>query len=194
MSHAAEHTVNHFLALRLDDDSRDRLVAVADRLRAWELPARWVHPDDFHLTLVFLGPMDDTAASYLPEAIGEVAGACRRPDLAFVGLGVGGGGHEAPKYLFAAVGDREEGCDGMRRDLCDALGEPPEARYRPHVTLCRPQPAPAHLPLMRDWPHLLEAHGQAHWGACVTTDLVLCRSSGTGATRYETLASWPLLG
>jgi 2'-5' RNA ligase len=183
---------NHFLGLRLSLDSAERLRAVAGRLQQWELPARWTHPDDYHLTLVFLGELDDDAARYLPDAVAEVAGSQRAPQLSFCGLGAGGSNGDGPKYVFAAVDDPEQGCDGMRRDLCEVLEHRPEAAFRPHVTLCRPQPMPRGLPLFRDWPHLLEAHGQMQAGACVVSDIVLWRSSGGGATRYEELASWPL--
>lgn len=183
---------NHFLGLRLDHASTDRLHAISDRLRAWQLPATWTHPDDYHLTLVFLGPLQDDEARYLPEALAEVAGSQRRPQLSFSGLGASGRSGDEPKYVFAAIADPELGCDGMRRDLCEVLEHRPEAAFRPHVTLCRPQPMPRGLPLFRDWPHLLEAHGQMQAGACVVGDIVLWRSSGGGATRYEELASWPL--
>ncbi|MEK7413691.1 MAG: RNA 2',3'-cyclic phosphodiesterase [Planctomycetota bacterium] len=183
---------NHFLALRLDDDSRDRLATVADRLRAWDLPARWTHPDDYHVTLVFLGPIDDSDASYLPAAIDELAGSFRRPALTFAGLGASGGSTE-PKYVFAATSDSEAACAGMRADLCEVLEMKPEARYQPHVTICRPQSTPANLPLFRDWPHLLEANGIAHWGACTTSDVVLWRRSDGGVRRYDELARWPLI-
>lgn len=190
----ARSDANHFLALRLDDDTHDRLAAVAERLRAWDLPARWVHPDDFHLTVAFLGPVDADEAGCLPAALDEVAGSQRRPTLAFTGLGAGGdNGHDAPKYVFAAAEDGEGTCAALRDDLHAALEMKPDAGFRPHVTLCRPQAARMTSPQFRDWPHLLEAHGLAHWGPCVTTDIVLYRSSGTGATRYETLASWKLL-
>ncbi len=184
--------VNHFLGLRLTHDSAERLRAVADRLRAWDLPARWTHPDDYHLTLVFLGAIDDDEARYLPDALAEVAGSQRAPHLAFSGLGAGGSHGDEPKYVFAAVEDAERGCDAMRRDLCEVVEHAAGRDYKPHVTICRPQPVPRGLPLFRDWPHLLEANGQAQWGACVVSDLVLWRSSGVGATRYEALASWPL--
>lgn len=183
---------NHFLGLRLSRASADRLEAVARRLRAWELPARWTHPDDYHLTLVFLGAVDADEAACLPAAVDEVAGSLRAPALRFSGLGAAGGRGDEPKYVFAAVDDPEAACDGMRRDLCEALEMRPESRFRPHVTLCRPQPAPAGLPLMRDWPHLLEAHGQADWGACAVEAVALWRRSGQGAARYEALADWTL--
>ena len=185
---------NHFLGLRLTAESSDRLRAVAERLQAWELPARWVHPDDYHLTLVFLGEMGEDEARWLPDAIAEVAASQRAPALTFAGLGASGTSGDGPKYVFAAVDDPEHGCDGMRRDLCEVLEMRPEPAFRPHVTLCRPQPQTVQLPLFRDWPHLLEAHGQAQWGVCAVSDIVLWRSSGSGATRYEELARWGLAG
>lgn len=186
------HQPTYFVALRLDDDSRERLAAVAERLRAWNLPARWTHPDDYHVTLVYLGMLDDAEASYLPTVLDELAGSCRRPALTFAGLGASGGSTE-PKRVFAAAADHEADCARMRADLSEVLEVTPDARYLPHVTLCRPQPAPPRLPLFRDWPHLLEAHGIAHWGACGTTDVVLWRRADGGVRRYAEVARWPLI-
>lgn len=183
--------VNHFLALRLDDDTCARLAGAAERMRAWGLPARWVHPDDLHLTLLFLGPTDDAEAALLPAAVEDVAASFPAPTLRLTGVGAAGGTTE-PRVVFAAVADADGACAGLHRDLCEVLELAPEARYMPHVTLCRPQPAPGHQPLFRDWPHLLEAVGQAEWGPCTATDVVLWRSSGTGVRRYDELARWPL--
>jgi 2'-5' RNA ligase len=183
---------NHFLGLRPDAATIDRLAALGDRLRAWGLPARWTRPEDLHLTLCFLGPLDAARADTVRRAVAETAAAQRTPELALAGLGAAGGRGEHPRAVFAAVADPEEGCDGIRRDLCDALDRRPEDAFRPHLTLCRPEQPTPDQPLFRDWPHLLEAHGQADWGACTVESVVLWRRSGSGASRYEALAEWPL--
>jgi 2'-5' RNA ligase len=186
---------NAFLALRLADAPRDRLARVAERLQEWNLPAAWTHPEDYHLTLVFLGRIDDTEAGMIPHAIDLVAGALARPRLRFAGLGATGGRSE-PRVVYAALEDAAGGCADMHHDLCDALGMEPEKRFLPHVTLCRPKTAtPREVreqPLFRDWPHLLEAHGQADWGTCETTHLVLYRSEPERLPRYRELAKWEL--
>lgn len=181
---------NHFLALRLDDATRERLLGVGERMRAWELPARWTHPDDLHLTLLFLGPVDDAEARLLPTILDDVAGSFPRPDLRLIGAGADGGSTE-PRHVFAAVSDPEGACAGLHRDLSDVLEMQPGPAFRPHVTLCRPQPGRPASP-QRDWPRLLESIGQAEWGPCGVTDVVLWRTAGSGATRYQELTRWPL--
>ena len=185
--------MNHFLAFSLDSATRDRLGAIAERLRAWDLPAAWIHPDDYHITIRFLGALDDDEVQLLPTLIDDVAGSIRRPSLRLVGLGATGTrGHglaAVPRGIFAAVADDDHACAGLHRDVGDCLDEQPLSDFLPHVTLCRPHPQAAQGQLFRDWPHVLEAHGVADWGTCTVESLVFYRS-GEFTPRYETLTSW----
>ncbi len=185
---------NHFLALRPDSATRDRLSLVSERLRAWELPANWTHPDDYHLTVLYLGDLTSEAASWIPAAIGDVAESLRRPTLQLAGLGASGTrGETVPRSVYAAASDHGGFCADLRHDLGDCLEEATTAPYVPHLTLCRPHAAnPRNAPtLTRDWPRLLTAHGEADWGACVVDALVLYRST-TRTPRYEEVSSWSL--
>jgi 2'-5' RNA ligase len=168
----------HFLALRLADEPRDRLAMIAERLQAWQLPAAWVHPEDYHLTLAYIGELDDDEVRVLPHVIGDVAGSLRRPELRFSGLGAQGGRAE-PRVVFAAL------------DL------PARRQFSPHVTLCRPRTSAARELAAasggHDWPGMFAANGLADWGACPTTDLVLYQSAGQQQIRYRALARWPLV-
>lgn len=184
--------MNHFLALRLADAPRDRLAQVAERLQAWDLPAAWVSPQDYHLTVAFLGDLDSDEAHLLPSAIDLVAGGLRRPVLRFSGLGAWGGRHE-PRVVFAALDDAEARCRDIHLDLCDALAVPPERDFTPHVTLCRPRRGSEHAAGGRTWTDLFTANGLADWGTCETTDLVFYRRSEGPGPRYEVLADWPLV-
>lgn len=180
--------VHHFLALRLADGPRDRLAAIADRLRAWDLPARWVHPEDYHLTLLFLGDCTDDDLPGIRYAAADLAGSLQQPELELVGLGAQGGRTE-PQRVFAACTDPSGRCALTHQGLAAALGETRDLDYKPHITLCRPHPGPASA---RSWPELFAAFGEGNWGPCPTTHLVLYRS-GSGTPRYDALASWPLI-
>lgn len=187
--------MNHFLALRIADRPRDRIAELAQRLQAWDLPAHWVHPEDYHLTLLFLGRCDADEVRTLPYAIDDLARQLPRPRLRLAGLGAFGGRTE-PKVVYAALEDLEGACLQAHRDLAEMVGVEAEARFHPHITLCRPRPATpseARDPHpRRDWPQLLEANGLADWGECATTDLVLYRSTER-TPRYAEIARWPLL-
>ncbi len=194
MSHAVAMRV--FTALIPDDATRDRLAAIAERLRAWDLPATWVDPADYHLTLRFHGDVDDHGADFLPHAIEDVAGGVPRPDLRLIGLGATGtrgmGEGCVPRMIYAAVGDPANWCQGVHNDLGNCLDEVPERGFKPHITLCRPLPmspaAHAAVPAFRHWPHLLEAHGQADWGPCIGEAIEL----QAGPAPYRVLARWEL--
>lgn len=186
--------MNHFLALRLADDPRDRLARVGERLQAWDLPAAWVDPEDYHLTVAFLGDLAADEAHLLPSAIDLVASGLRRPDLRFTGLGAWGGRSE-PRTVFAALSDADARCADIHHDLSDALALSDDRAFTPHVTLCRPRragawqtPAPG-----RTWSDLFLANGLADWGSCETTDLVFYRRREGPGSRYEVLADWPLV-
>ncbi|HYE05275.1 MAG TPA: RNA 2',3'-cyclic phosphodiesterase [Planctomycetota bacterium] len=187
--------MNHFLALKLDDASRDRLATHARRLQEWLLPAHWTHVEDYHLTLLFLGQVDADEMRTLPYSIEPVAHGLRAPRLRFAGLGAIGGRTE-PRVVYAALSDADEVCAHASRDLAETLGVEGERRFLPHVTLCRPRPPmPGEREVAggrRDWPQLLEANGLADWGTCAVTDLVLYRSTER-TPRYEAIASWKLL-
>lgn len=188
--------MNHFLALRLADEPRDRLAAVAERLQAWQLPASWLHPEDYHLTLAFIGELDDDEQRILPHLVGDVASSLRTPRLRFSGLGAQGGRTE-PRVVFAALSDPDQACAGMHADLCATLDVTAQRQFAPHVTLCHPRPSVSHglgsAASGRDWPGLFAANGLADWGDCLTTDLVLYQSGGNRLTRYQELARWPLV-
>jgi 2'-5' RNA ligase len=186
--------MNHFLALTLADVSRDRLAQVAERLQAWELPATWVDPEDYHLTVAFLGELDADEAHLLPSAIDHLASGLRRPELRFSGIGAWGGRTE-PKVVFAAVEDIGGRCADIHQDLRAALDLTDERPFAPHVTLCRPRRGDTGKtpPPGRTWSDLFLANGLADWGACATTDLVLYRRHDGPGPRYDVLADWPLV-
>lgn len=185
--------MNHFLALRLADRPRDLLATLSLRFQDWRLPATWVHPQDLHLTLCYLGHCNSDELRTLPYAIGDLARTLVQPRLRLAGLGAAGGKTE-PREVFAAVEDPAGLCATTHAGLAETLGLAAERHYHPHITLCRPRsvtPFDA-ARSRRDWPQLLEANGLADWGDCPTTDLVLYRSSER-TPRYEALEEWPLI-
>jgi 2'-5' RNA ligase len=187
---------NHFIALRLSQSTTERLSAIIARLQEWELPANWVNPHDFHLTVAFLGALDGQEAQHLPSAIELLAGGFRAPELYFTGLGARAGRFE-PRSIFAAISDPTHGCRDMHDDFSDAFALTDTHAFAPHVTLARPLPTSRQRQVgqsatPRTWESLFMAFAQAEWGTCVCDELALFSRSEHGTTRYQVLASWSL--
>jgi RNA 2',3'-cyclic 3'-phosphodiesterase len=150
---------------------------------------RWIPPDRWHLTLLFLGTVPaDRLPLLVTAAAPEVAatppmtlrlagagrfGALRRPQVAWAGLD----GDVRPLIDLA----------GRLAAAARALGLPVEDRpFRAHLTLGRwrpRQPADGALP-----ERLADYHGP-EWPV---TDVRLLESHLGPSPRYETVAAWPV--
>ena len=54
-----------FFALDIEEGLRQRLEDLTQRMQQWDLPARWSHVHDFHLTLAYLGEVREDELTYL---------------------------------------------------------------------------------------------------------------------------------
>ncbi|GAB3409395.1 2'-5' RNA ligase family protein [Flindersiella endophytica] len=188
-----------FVALSPPPEVLDDLERVVDDLRAAGTavggPAadlRWTTADQWHLTLTFLGEVDDRQLDELTRRIGRAA-ARHHPLQLQVGRGGGFGSSRAARVLWAGVG----GDTQPLRRLADSTTaaarrtglDVREGRFRPHLTLARlKQPAD-----VRPLVERLETYAGPPWRAD-RLDLVrshLGQGPGRRAT-YETIAGWPL--
>jgi 2'-5' RNA ligase len=126
--------------VRLPDDVRDRLAAAIDHLRSHAADVAWVAPANLHVTLKFLGQVDEARVPAVIEALRAAAAAHRALDVAVRGLGAFPTPARA-RVLWAglagdgaALGALAEAVDAA----CGALGFPREPRpFAAHVTLGR---------------------------------------------------------
>ncbi len=184
--------MNHFLALRLADSARDRLAQLNERFAEWGLPAHWTHGDDLHVSVLFLGQCDDDEVQFIPTLIDDVARTMVCPELQLSGLGARGGRRE-PSVVFAACQDAADVCLHTHASLAACLDRTPDAQYRPTIPLCRPNGRGDVSRAQGTWSDLFAAYGEAQWGTCPTTHLVLYRSTAY-RPRYQAIESWPLIG
>jgi 2'-5' RNA ligase len=152
---------------------------------------RWAGADHWHLTLTFLGQVDEDA---LAELMGRLARAARRHqpvELSVAGAGVFGARARA-RVLWAGIrGDRGQlkalaasVAAGARRSGIAVDDRP----YRPHLTLARSRARQGAD--VRAIVEALESYAGPSWTA---RELHLVRSYlGRQGSRYETLRSWPL--
>ena len=98
--------------------------------------ARWIDRESFHITLRFIGDIDDGLAREIAFAL---EGVTARPfSLRLSGLGVFGG--NKPHTLYAAVEESPElrRLQSIHERICQVLGLAAEGRkFTPHVTIAR---------------------------------------------------------
>jgi 2'-5' RNA ligase len=99
--------------------------------------ARWVAPENIHLTLRFIGDVEDSVFADVDDALGRVAGPAF--DLEINGAGEFSRGRR-PVMIWAGIAPNSSLGDLQRRIEASLIkaGFPPEGRrFTPHVSLAR---------------------------------------------------------
>jgi RNA 2',3'-cyclic 3'-phosphodiesterase len=98
--------------------------------------ARWIDPENYHLTLRFIGDIDDALARDIASLLGRVQRAAF--ELHLDGLSSFGGRKPRALVAAAAAGPALMELQAEHERLLQRLGLEPEGRkYTPHVTLAR---------------------------------------------------------
>lgn len=98
--------------------------------------ARWVEREAYHITLRFIGDIEERLARDLAEALDAVGG----PQFAIRLKGLGSFGSAKPQAIYVGVSDSPElrRLQGANERACQMIGLPPEPRkFTPHVTIAR---------------------------------------------------------
>jgi len=176
-----------FLAIPVPEEAAPVLQDVQAALEV----GRAVPPDNWHVTLAFLGDRPGDDLTRLHERLSEVA--APGFDMRIAGIDIFGG--RAPRLLFAGV-DRSEPLVALRGKLRAAVRatgiDLPRERFRPHVTLARFRRRMTMLETQRI-AGVLEGWGDLDAGVVPVESFALYRShlSQDGAV-YEPLAEYPL--
>ena len=132
--------VRLFVALALPETLRTQLSMLAGGIQG----ARWVPPENYHLTLRFIGEVEGWRADEVDEALSAIR--CKPFALSLRGVGTF---EKAGRITALWVG--AEKCDGLTHlqqkveTALQRMGLDAERRrFAPHVSLARTDKAPAH--------------------------------------------------
>lgn len=128
-----------FIGLKLPKKQKARIFRAARTLREEGLPVRWVDPENFHVTLKFLGEVRRDRVPAIEDALGRIAS--ETPPFA---TSIGGFGAfpsvRRPRVIWVGV-DASPELRCLKQDLewtLSELGFDVETRaFHPHVTLGR---------------------------------------------------------
>ncbi|HEV2375735.1 MAG TPA: RNA 2',3'-cyclic phosphodiesterase [Streptosporangiaceae bacterium] len=179
-----------FVALALPGWAADELDQELAPLRpAWP-GLRWTGTDAWHLTLAFLGEVEEPALAGLTTRLARAAGRHPRLNLSLGGAGAFPSQAKA-RVLWAGVQGDRQGLTALAASVAAGArraGAPPVSdgrRYQPHLTLARCRSPVDVRPLVA----ALDSHTGGPWAAA---EVYLIRSRLQQQPRYETLGAWPL--
>lgn len=183
-----------FVALIPPDEAVDDLDSFLE-VRRGAAPYRWALRDQLHLTLAFLGDVEDRRLDELLERLARAASRRTAFDATITGGGAFPNAGRA-KVIWAgvatsAVGDVElpRLATGARAAATKSGIVVDGARFRPHVTVAR-LGVPAEV---SNWVRLLDAYTGPTWRASAISVVESHLGQGPrGRPRYEVLAELPL--
>jgi 2'-5' RNA ligase len=178
-----------FIAVEISEEVRDAVRLLVSELRKFVQGARWIPPENLHMTLRFLGEADEkrlremsieleaTAARFAPFRL-ELRGLTPLPN-------------RRPRVLCVAVSNPPDEIQGLHEQIEGVVrkhGFPPEERgFKPHLTFARFRKPEKELRLMES------GFEDRVVGAFRVDDVVLFRSTlkPSGAV-YDAMARFPL--
>jgi 2'-5' RNA ligase len=193
-------TVRLFVGVELEDPLRAACAAAArdleQRLRRARasLVVRWIPEQNLHITLWFIGHVDDAKAAAIRDSL------CAAWEVTAFAIAIDGAGAFPPKgppsTLWLGVTTGADRLTDLYRELevrFAALGYEPERRpYHPHITIGRVKHAARAV--SRQARAVLQSAG-VKTGSGHVRSLTLFESRlGSGGARYDPLLRVPLKG
>lgn len=172
-----------FVAIRPPRETRDALIDLMEGLPG----ARWQDDEQLHLTLRFIGEVEEPRAEDIAAALGRVS----HPAIEVTLSGLGSFGKKGrPNSMWVGAGPRGR-LAGLHEQVNVALSavgvEPDRRAYHPHVTIARIGSGTA--PLDR----YLGEHAGVSLPPFTARHFALFESTlGHEGASYETIARYPL--
>jgi 2'-5' RNA ligase len=163
-----------FIAIEIPTEIKSALTALQTDLRRAGADVSWTKPENMHLTLNFLGEVDERRIGEIEKACVSSSAEFQPFTLSLNGTGVFPNARQ-PRILWAGVAGEIEKAVEMRRRLEERLAligfEPEEKDFRPHLTIGRVKSNRKTRELLA----LADAHGLPAL-SFVVTEIVLMKS------------------
>ena len=129
-----------FVALMIPPDWADYLGAISRDLGSKMRGLSWTRPENLHITLRFLGDLDDAGVQRVRDSVVLAAGAALAPAARLGPIGAFPNLNR-PRVVWAGLAEGEEAVSSVARAVNDVLGRggfgESEKPFRPHLTLAR---------------------------------------------------------
>jgi 2'-5' RNA ligase len=134
-----------FVAIEIDEATRQKLVSVQERLEATGAQLKLVEPPNIHITMKFLGEVPDDRIAPISEALERAAAGTKQFDVRVRGIGVFPNLNYI-RVVWAGVSDGRDEVTALQQKIereLRPLGFRPERDFVPHLTIARVKTAKA---------------------------------------------------
>ena len=187
--------IRSFLAFELPEVMKNTIVRVYGEVGHYGLDARWVKPENIHLTIVFMGNIKTDDIASLGEEARNVCSGYGTFEIAIKGIGCFPN-RQRPRVLWIGLNGDIERMSRFRDDLqksLKAFGVKEERRrFIPHLTLARFRSTRKIGPGLGEILNAYEALDSPY--ECLSELFLFKSELNPGGAVYTKLKSWPLLG
>ena len=128
-----------FVAVPVPDTVRKQVTLFLEEYRSKRLPVKWVTRENLHITVKFLGEIDEKMKDRIAAVLQEV---CRRHhgfEVGFSGVGCFPDPRR-PRVVWIGTDTGADRLSGLAQDIdgqLESLGFRKEKRFHPHLTIGR---------------------------------------------------------
>ncbi|MBC8247960.1 MAG: RNA 2',3'-cyclic phosphodiesterase [Deltaproteobacteria bacterium] len=134
------NTIRAFIAIELPETIKSSIETIQARLKSLELPLRWVRVENIHLTMKFIGDIEEIEIESIESALRDSVKMKAPLTLSAKGVGVFPG-IRRPRVLWVGIHDHETGLAGLQKSIENQLhriGYSKEGRpFKGHLTVGR---------------------------------------------------------
>jgi 2'-5' RNA ligase len=176
-----------FIAVDISEAVRDAVAAKQSQLKQTNADVAWVKPENFHLTLKFLGEVPDGELDDIKAALDLAAAPQAAFEMELRGMGCFPD-YGVPRVVWVGVGDGRDALKGLARDVEEAMAALSCARekrdFAAHLTIGRVRGPRGADRLRRQ----AEAEAGGGFGRCAVDEVRLYKSTlSPGGSIYEVL-------
>ncbi len=132
--------IRTFIAIEIPEEIQKQVALLAGSLKGSGTNVRWVNQENIHLTLKFLGDVQEARIEGLARAVAEVTRGTAPFEVSLSVVGVFPS-MRSPRIVWVGVGEGEEPIERLQKGIEENLariGFPKEGRkYTPHITIGR---------------------------------------------------------
>ncbi|MBC7330145.1 RNA 2',3'-cyclic phosphodiesterase [bacterium] len=172
MADKTSQKIRCFIAVLLSEEVKEKAVEIQNRLRKANADVKWVERENLHITLRFLGEIEEAKVERVKRLMEDVAGRFSPQRLVFKGVGAFPD-LKRPRVIW--IGGEGDSLSKIAEDLetgIREIGIPPEKPFSFHLTLGRVR-SPRNLGQLTK---LMGEVGDVHIGEMMAEKMTLMRS------------------